>query len=56
MNQIKMMLMRNKPTMRELVQPRTSMSDDAKTVFLVSFDEARKDQNKIMRMAKRISK
>ena len=49
-DKIKLSLMKNKPTMSDLVKP--NLSNDAKTVLRVSLADADKDQAKILRKAK----
>ena len=49
-DKIKLSLMKNKPTMNDLVQP--NMNNDAKIVLRVSLADADKDQAKILRKAK----
>lgn len=54
MNKIKMIFMFKKPTLSELAA--SDMSKNAKTVFLASFEDARKEQAKVLRQAKSLVK
>lgn len=54
MNKIKMIFMLKKPTLNELAA--SDMSKNAKTVFLASFEDARKEQAKVLRRAKTLVK
>lgn len=46
--------MRKRPTMLDFVGP--EMSKDAKVVFLASLDDARKEQEKVLKQAKMLTK
>lgn len=54
MNKVKMFFMRKKPTMLDFVGAK--MTKDAKTVFQASFDDARKEQNRVLKAAKALDK
>lgn len=54
MNKIKVLLMRKKPTMLDFVGP--EMSKKAKIVFLASLEDAKKEQDKMLKKAKALSK
>lgn len=53
MNKIKILLMRRKPSLNEFAQP--EMSKKAKTVFYASFEDARKEQDRLLRKAKSLT-
>lgn len=50
MNKIKMFFMLKKPTMLDFVD--SKMTKNAKTVFLASFEDAKKKQDKVLKQAK----
>lgn len=50
MNKIKMFFMLKKPTMLDFVDAK--MSKNAKTVFLASFEDAKKEQDRILKQVK----
>lgn len=54
MYKLRLMLMRKKPTMLDYVQP--EMPKKAKVVFLASFDDAKKEQDRMLKKAKALSK
>lgn len=54
MNRLRLLLMRKKPTMLDFVAPK--MSKEARVVFMVSLDDARKEQAKTLKRAKALSK
>lgn len=56
MNEIKVFLMKEKPTLLDLAQPKDKMSSAAKTVFLASLERAGKEQNKLLKQARRLSR
>lgn len=52
MNKIKMFFMVKKPTMMDFVGAK--MTKNAKTVFLASFEDAKKEQDRVLRQAKNL--
>lgn len=52
MNKFKTRLMLKKPTMLDFVD--TKMSKKAKTIFLASFEDAQREQNRLLKKAKAI--
>lgn len=50
MNKIKMLLMKKKPTLNDLAQPK--MPKNAKIVFLASLEDAKREQDRILKQAK----
>ena len=50
MDRLRLKTIKKKPTMAELAQP--NMNKNAELIFRVSFDDARKEQEKILRQAK----
>lgn len=50
MNKIKTLLMVKKPTLNDLAQP--TLSKKARTVFLASFEDAKREQDRILKRAK----
>lgn len=54
MNKIKTLFMFKKPALNDFAKP--EMSKKAKIVFLASFEGAKKDQDRILKKAKALSK
>lgn len=50
MNKFKMLFMSKKPTMLDFVGDK--MTKNARTVFLASFEDAKKEQDRILKQAK----
>jgi len=54
MNKIKLLFMVKKPTMLDFVGEK--MTKNAKTVVMAAFEDAKKEQDKILKQAKSLSK
>lgn len=54
MKKLKMLFMLRKPTMLDFVD--AEMSKKAKTVFYASFEDAKKQQDKMLKKAKQLSR
>ncbi len=54
MNKTKVMLMHKKPTMQDLAQP--NLSKRTRVAVLAAFDEARREQQKVLKKAKTLAK
>lgn len=54
MYRFRIMLMRKKPTINDLV--RGELSKDSKAVFLAAFRDAKREQDKMLKKAKKMSR